>query len=329
MFYLGIDVAKAKIDCCLVLENSTNKKKTKTFSNTQNGFEQLQTWLNHHAAISMQTIILMEATSIYHECLAQYLFDAGYQVCVTNPARARYFAQSISKLNKTDKIDSEVLARFAMTADLHFWRPLPKHIQLLNALLDRRAVLYEDLQRENNRLEKAGFTFTIKPVLQSIQKSITQLRKHIQDIDRQIGTHIDQNPDLKKDKELLSSIPAIADRTSLLMLSFLRSHNFEKASQAAAFVGLVPIQKQSGSSVRGRSRLSKAGSPKIRAGLYMAAIVATRHNPHIKEMHERLLANGKTKMMAIGAAMRKLVHLCYGVLKHQQPYQVNYCINSQ
>lgn len=111
------------------------------------------------------------------------------------------------------------------------------------------------------------------------------------------------------------------------MLSFLRSHTFEKASQAAAFIGLVPIQKQSGSSIRGRSRLSKAGSSKIRAGLYMAAVVATRHNL-ISKMNERLLANGKTKMMAIGAAMRKLVHLCYGVLKHQQPYQANYCINS-
>lgn len=266
----------------------------------------------------------MEATSIYHELLAKYLFDEGYQVSITNPARARYFAQSMSKLNKTDKVDSEVLARFAMTANLNFWQPLPKHIQLLNALLDRRAVLCEDLQREKNRLEKAESTFTMEPVLQSLHKSIEQLNKHIQGIDQQIDDHIDQNPDLKNDKELLSSIPAIADRTSLLMLSFLRSHTFERASQAAAFVGLVPTQKQSGSSIHGRSHLSKAGSSKIRAGLYMAAIVATRHNPHIKGMNERLLANGKTKMMAIGAAMRKLVHLCYGVLKHQQPYQADY-----
>lgn len=186
MFYLGIDVAKAKIDCCLILENSANKKKTKTFSNTPKGFEQLQIWLNQHAATSTQTIILMEATSIYHELLAKYLFDEGYQVSVTNPARARYFAQSMSKLNKTDKVDSEVLARFAMTANLHFWQPLPKHIQLLNALLDRRAVLCEDLQREKNRLEKAESTFTMEPVLQSLHKSIEQLNKHIQGIDQQI-----------------------------------------------------------------------------------------------------------------------------------------------
>ena len=195
---------------------------------------------------------------------------------------------------------------------------------MLKALLDRRAVLCEYLHRDKNRLQKAESTFTMDPVLDSLHKSIEQLNQHIQGIDQQIDDHIDQNPDLKNDKELLSSIPAIADRTSLLMLSFLRSHTFERASQAAAFVGLVPTQKQSGSSIHGRSHLSKAGSSKIRAGLYMAAIVATRHNPHIKGMNERLLANGKTKMMAIGAAMRKLVHLCYGVLKHQQPYQADY-----
>lgn len=110
-----------------------------------------------------------------------------------------------------------------MTADLHFWQPLPEHIQLLNALLERRAVLYDDLQREKNRLEKANSTFTMEPVLESIHNSITQLNKHIQNIDQQIDNHIDQNPDLKNDKDLLSSIPAIADRTSLLMLSFLVS----------------------------------------------------------------------------------------------------------
>ena len=121
----------------------------------------------------------MEANSIYHERLAKSLFDASYQVCVTNPARARYFAQSMSKLNKTDKVDIEGLARFAMTADLHFWQPLPEHIQFLNALQDRISVLCEYLQREKNRLEKAESTFTIEPVLQSIHKSIKPVSIHI------------------------------------------------------------------------------------------------------------------------------------------------------
>lgn len=324
MSYLGIDVSKNKIDCCFFYEKDSPKKKNKIFPNQAKGFDALNLWLSNLKVDPQQTIILMEATSIYHELLAEFLFSKDFNVCVANPARARYFAKSMSKLNKTDKVDSEVLAQFAMTSDLHYWKPLAPHIKLLNALLERRAVLLEDLLRERNRLEKADFINLVEPVLASIQASIQYLQIQIKDLDQQINDHIDQNSDLKKDRQLLCSIPAIADQTSLLMLSFFHSHTFEKASQAAAFVGLVPIHRQSGSSIRSRSRLSKAGSAKIRSGLYMSAVVATQHNPHIKQMSERLLSNGKSKMMAIGAAMRKLIHICFGVLKHQQPYQANY-----
>ncbi len=104
----------------------------------------------------------------------------------------------MSKLNKTDKVDSEVLAQFAMTSDLHYWKPLASHIKLLNALLERRAVLLEDLLRERNRLEKAEFINIVEPVLASIQASIQYLQCQIKDLDQQINDHIDQNSDLKK-----------------------------------------------------------------------------------------------------------------------------------
>ena len=101
----------------------------------------------------------------------------------------------------------------------------------------------------------------------------------------------------------------------------VRSRVFVSATQCAAFIGLVPVQHESGSSVRGRAHLSKAGNAQVRAKLYMAAVVAIQHNPDIKAQYQRLLRAGKTKMSALGAAMRKLVHICFGVLKHQQPYQ--------
>ena len=97
---------------------------------------------------------------------------------------------------------------------------------------------------------------------------------------------------------------------------------FKSASQCAAFLGLIPVQYESGSSIKGRSRLSKASEATVRAKLYMAAVVSIRHNPDIKRQYERWLKNGKSKLSAIGAAMRKLVHICFGVLKHQVPYQV-------
>jgi len=102
------------------------------------------------------------------------------------------------------------------------------------------------------------------------------------------------------------------------------THNFGSAEQLAAYLGLVPVERQSGGSVMGRTKLSKAGPAKIRAVLYMAAVVAIRCNPHVKSIYERLLARGKSKMSALGAAMRKLVHLCFGALKTRQPYQRDY-----
>ena len=119
---------------------------------------------------------------------------------------------------------------------------------------------------------------------------------------------------------MLESIPGVGPVISQHMVVLLRSRSFDAASQCAAFLGLVPVQHESGSSVRGQSRLSKAGNAQLRAKLYMAAIVATRQNPDIKSQYERLLRHGKPRMLALCAAMCKLVHICFGVLEHQTPY---------
>lgn len=324
MYFLGIDVSKAKIDCCVFLDANTSKKKSKVFANAESGFSGLLAWLAKLDVDLKQTTVVLEATSVYHESLAYRLFDAGLKVCIANPARVRRFAEGLSFLNKTDKADSEVLARFAALAEPEAWQPPSPKIRLIKALMARREVLSADLQREQNRLEKATATQTPPQVLASIHSSISFIQAEIAKLEQEIKDHIDHDPDLKNDLNLLTSIPAVGERTGLLMLGLLRSHEFNKASQVAAYVGLVPVQHQSGSSVRGRSSISKAGSAKVRAGLYMAAVVAIKHNPHIKAMYERLLQNGKSKMAGVCAAMRKLVHLCYGVLKHQTPYQANY-----
>lgn len=324
MIVLGIDVSKAKIDCCLVAQNQPSKKKTKRFDNGQKGFNTLVDWLKKDKIGLDQLMVVMEATSIYHENISYFLHDKKCHIYLANPARVRAFANSMCMLNKTDKADSFALARYAFAAELIEWQPEPENIGLLNALMDRRGVVYDNLQQEQNRLEKTSSLHTAQIVIDSIHKHINHLEEEIARLDQEISTHIDDNPDLKSDLKLLTSIPAIGKKTGLLMLGLFHSRNFTKASQAAAYVGLVPIHFQSGSSVNKRSRLSKAGSSKIRAGLFMAAIVATRYNPHIMNMYQRLCQKGKAKMLAIGAAMRKLIHLCYGVLKHQKPYQSDY-----
>jgi transposase len=157
-----------------------------------------------------------------------------------------------------------------------------------------------------------------------LDDSIQFLKNQIDKIQKDIDDHINTHPNLRRDYELLISIPGVGQRVGNNILSVIHSQNFDSAEQLAAYLGLVPVERQSGTSLLGKARLSKAGPPRIRAVLYMAAVVATRRNPHVNALYERLLAKNKSKMAAIGAAMRKLVHLCFGVLKNQLPYQANY-----
>lgn len=140
-------------------------------------------------------------------------------------------------------------------------------------------------------------------------------------MEKLIEEHINNHKQLKENKALLESIPGVGKVIATRMLMVIGSRHFDSASQCAAYLGLAPVQHESGSSVKGRTRLSKAGNPAIRSKLYMAAVVATAYNPDIKAQYERLTNKGKSKMSALGAAMRKLVQICFGVIKHQQPYR--------
>ena len=319
---IGIDVSKAKIDCAWLRDLKTGKVKTKVLKNNVEGFQSLINWVEVNTQQSLPTIrFVMEATGIYHEALAYALHDAGAEVCVINPAYIHDYAKSLGTRNKTDKKDSVTTARFGATHSLKLWQPEPDTIRHLKALIARHEAIEKDLQRENNRLEKAEITQISAEVIDSINTVIKELTKEKNRIKQLIDDHIDQSPTLKQDDALLKSIPGVGPVIAQRMIALIHSRKFISARQCAAFIGLNPVMRQSGTSVRSRSRLSKMGDAKIRAKLYMAAVVAIQYNPDIKRQYERLLKNGKSKMAAIGAAMRKLVQICFGVLKHQTPYQ--------
>jgi transposase len=155
----------------------------------------------------------------------------------------------------------------------------------------------------------------------ALQACIAFLERQLAQLQKDIDHHIDQHPDLRQDLGLLQSIPAVGPQVSSHLLCVMRSSSFRSDEQLAAYLGVVPVERQSGSSILGRARLSKAGPARIRALLYMSAIVGIRHNRHVKALYERRLSKGKCKMAALGAAMRKIVHLCFGVLKNQTPYR--------
>ena len=317
---IGIDVSKAKIDVAWLKDPVGLKIKSKVFDNNPTGFTVLMDWVNHNIAQPVNNIhCVMEATGIYHEPLAFWLHDQGFNVTIENPAHIKNFARSLGVVHKTDKKDSFVLARYGSVVKPAYWIPEAKNIRELKALLARLDALEEDSIREKNRLEKTEFSAETPLVTESIRSMIQHLEEEKARLNKEIDDHINRHPDLKKDQQLLLSIPAVGIVTSRLMLTVIRGKQFENAGQCAAFLGLILKQQESGV-FRGRTTLSKKGNPLIRAKLYMAAIVAGTYNPCIKAQKERLLKNGKTKMQALGAAMRKLVHICFGVLKNQTKY---------
>ena len=323
MTIVGIDVSKETLDCLWLRDVETRRIKTRVFKNTPAGHEALVQWAVKQTREAIDSLhFVMEATGIYHEALAQALYTAGARVSVVNPAHIKQYAQSFGRRSKTDKRDSLMIALYGATQHPRLWQPLAPEIRALQALIARLEALEKDIQREHNRLEKAELASPTEAVQESIRSVLGHLSAERSHLMQLIEDHIDRHPDLKADCERLKSIPGVGPVIARYMMALLRSHAFSSASQAAAYLGLVPIHRESGSSVRARSRISKTGKASLRAKLYMAAVVAIQHNPDIQVHYQRLLGKGKTKMVALVAAMRKLVHICFGVMKHQTPYQV-------
>jgi transposase len=192
----------------------------------------------------------------------------------------------------------------------------------LQALVRRVEALEEMKRMEENRLE-SGVCCEI--VRASLVDHIVYLQSQIEAARRQIQEHIQAHPELKEQARLLCSIPGIGEVTAAVILAEIGDvKHFQSARQVAAFAGLVPRLRESGSSVRGKPRLSKVGSPRLRKCLYFPAMTALRWNPLIQALGQRLLAQGKPKMLILGAAMRKLLHLAYGVLKSGKPFDANF-----
>ena len=321
MNVIGIDVSKDKLDCLWLRDSVTGKVKAKVFNNQPDQHKALVEWSVKNLGCEVAEILfVMEATSIYHEALAYFLHEAGARVAVVNPARIRDYAKALGSHTKNDKQDSRVIAHYGATQQPALWQPELPAVRELKALLARLDAVEKDSQREENRLEKATFSQASVDVIDSIGNMIAILAAEKKRLEQLIDDHINSDPTLKKDAALLKSIPGVGNVLSRYMAMTYHSRDFKSAAQMAAYLGVVPVEYESGSSVRGRPRLSKSGSGVIRAKLYMPAVVATQYNKQARELYQRLLKNGKTKMAALGAVMRKLVHVCFGVLKHQQAY---------
>lgn len=320
---IGLDVSKDKLDTCWLRDPVSLKKKTKVIKNNAIGHSQLVDWIKKNIKSSPEEIVItLEPTNVYHEALIHVLYDEGFQIFLVNSGKAKKFAESRNIVHKTDKSDSLMLANYGYSCqnELTRWVPEPKHIRELNLMLRRLTALEKDLQREKNRKESSEFGLLSKRVILSLENIIETFELEIKALNKDIDTHINQYPDLKKKRMLLETINGVGPVISKEMTYLFSAKNFKSAKQAAAYLGLIPRFNESGK-MKGRTTLTKHGPSRLRAKLYMPAVVASTYNPDIRAQKTRLLAAGKSKMEAIGAAMRKLVQICYGVVNSGKEYQ--------
>ncbi len=309
---LGIDVAKAKLD--LALRRPDGKWRSKVVENTPEGFARLDAWLAAHGVESVHACL--EATGTYWEAVAEHLADAGHTISVVNPAQIKAFGGAGLTRSKTDRVDARLIGAFCVAQCPPPWQAPPPSVRTLRALIARREALDAMRTQERNRLPVAD-----QAVRDGIQAHLTHLEQAIKDIDAAIRQTIDDDPGLRRQGELLVSIPGLGDKTVAALLAYYGGPlRFESAKQAVAFAGLDPRQHQSGSSVRGKPRLSKVGHARLRKALYMPAMVATTRTAWGRALKQRLAVAGKPPMLILGAMMRKLLCVAYGVLKSGRPF---------
>lgn len=314
---LGIDVAKETLDIAL---SDGVQLQHGQFSNNLKGHEQLELWLRKQTDSSVH--VCLEATGQYGDSVAEYLNAHGYPVSVVNPARIKHYGNSKLRRNKTDKADAQLIAEYCLREKPALWTPPPASFKDLQALERHLDDLQGAKRQEANRLLSGVHTSFVVDSLallcNFLDDQIDQTKKAIQD-------HINQHEELRRMETLLVTIPGIGKLTAAKLLGEIRSIvDFQSARQLAAYAGLTPRNFLSGTSVHKKTRLSKTGNANLRKALYMPAIVAIKHNPIIRSFCQRLSQSGLKPKEVIGAAMRKLLHLVFGILKTGRPFDPNY-----
>jgi transposase len=303
--YVGIDVSKAQLDIAV---RPAGQRWQVVY--TEKGVQELILRLD----ALHPSLVLLEASGGLELPLVAALAAGHLPVLVVNPRQVRDFARATGRLAKTDAIDAEVLAHFAEAV-----RPAPRPMadaeaQALSALVARRNQLMVMLVAEKNRLGRA-----LPSVHSRIQAHISWLEGEMKSLDDDLGNTLRQSPLWREKEDLLRSVPGVGPQLALTLLAYLPELGTLDRKRIAALVGVAPFNRDSGT-LRGR-RTVWGGRTRIRAALYMGALVASRHNPVIRPFYQHLLAVGKPKKVALTACMRKLLTILNAMLKHRSPWR--------
>ncbi|MCP4913492.1 MAG: IS110 family transposase [Oligoflexia bacterium] len=325
LLYCGIDISKDTATFSLLDSESNLLGKTTTFNNNPQGFRKAIKWLRKlsESFKPYSVHVSMEATNVYYLSLAKFFCGQTHiTVSVVNPSQVKSYAKAELVRTKTDSVDAAVIARFAKAMNPAPWTPPEPHEEEMLNLLRHIESIKKMIQAEKNRLltlEEIGST-TVN-VQKAIKKHIKFLESQIDDLTGKLKKLVKEHRGIDDKIKLLCSIPGIGDITAYMLIAEIGNiGRFGNVKQLVAYAGIAPAQRQSGTSVHGKSMINKHGSKRLRKTLYMPAMVAVQYNPVIEKFYQRLLSAGKKPLCALVACMRKLLHIVYGVLKNKKHF---------
>ena len=309
--FIGIDISKDSFDIW------SEKLGHQKFQNNLAGFK------DFIKSISDDAWCVMEYTGSYYQQLALFLFEKGVNLSVINPLVIKRFIQMKLQHNKTDKSDAHMIALYAQNQSVKRWKPNPEYIEECKALnstialyLKQSTALKNMLHSLKSKNQKGKIVMSLKRQIKQIQKETILLESHIE------STIKENEPEMLTN---LTSISGIGKKTALLLISSTNAFStFENHKQLSAYFGLAPAERTSGTSIKGRSRITKKGNPLIRNHLFLCSFTAYKHNPQCKALYKRIVDKGKSKKLALIAVCNKLLKQAYAVAKSGIPYDPYY-----
>jgi len=326
---IGIDISKDTFTACGCSHQSDGKlifSEVKSFNNEATGFNQLLRWVKGFATPGVQVVFLMEATGVYYESLAHQLFKIKKKVVVVLPNTSKHYFASLNVKSKTDELDARVLSRFGVERIHRYWAPpSPVMLQLRNLTRYHLQLQEQKTALGNIKHSKEAAHGVQKFIMQSNKKLIKQLDAQILNCKSEIERLIKSDTELSKKVEKLMTIKGVGLMTiATIVAETLGFEHFKNAKQVVSFAGYDVVQRESGTSIKGKTRISKKGNKYIRNALYFPAMVATRFNVDLKTTYLRIINRKTSKMIGQVAIQRKLLVLIYTLWKTDSNYIIGY-----
>jgi transposase len=331
---VGIDCSKDELVCCFAIMDETFTiifKSNAVFPNNKKGIEQLVKHTQKVLGQEPKVLYVVEVTGVYHQNLAEYLYDKGYDVSVVLPTKANRFAQTLKTKTVTDKTSSQALAVMGLEKKLDRWqKPDPVFYKIKKLTRERSALIDERTKIKNELHAETHGAWPVASTIARYKKRILFLDKQIIEIEKELQNIMNSIAWLKQKVEKVSTIKGVKWLTVLTVASETDGFNLVmNRGQLVSYAGYDVIEKTSGTSVRGKTRISKKGNHHIRKALHFPAITAVKHQQQVRNYYERLLERQKIKMKSYTAVQRKLLLLIYTLWKKDLEYDPNYKCSEQ